>query len=98
MEISDFNQVHLFRDIVKVMLFERGNDLLDSGTFATVLQMVQTVDFIEFRQDFKFSCIEDKAFREFVFGGERLCRFAYPIRKSGYGQYLHDITRKRVSN
>ncbi len=90
-EITDVNREYLRQGKLKVMLLGRGTAWLDTGTFDSLMQASQFVEVIQSRQGLKISCIEEIAYRSKFIDKEQLRKLAEPIRKSGYGEYLHSI-------
>lgn len=92
LEITDINQHYLREGKLKVGILSRGTAWLDTGTFASLMQAGQFVQVIEERQGLKVGCIEEVAYRMGFIGKEKLLQLAKPLLKSGYGQYLMNIT------
>lgn len=92
LEITDINQHYLREGKLKVGILSRGTAWLDTGTFASLMQAGQFVQVIEERQGLKVGCIEEVAYRMGFIGKENLLQLAKPLLKSGYGQYLMNIT------
>jgi len=95
-EITDVNRVYLEQGNLKVLVFGRGTAWLDTGTFESLLQASQFVEIIEQRQGFKIGCIEEIAYRKGFINKDQLCQIAEPIKKSGYGEYLIQLTEERI--
>ncbi len=87
-EITDVNAEYLRRSELKVAVLSRGTAWLDTGTFASLMQAGQFVQVIEDRQGQKIGCIEEVAFRNGFISKEELKQLAFPLVKSGYGNYL----------
>jgi glucose-1-phosphate thymidylyltransferase len=66
---------------------------LDTGTFASLMQAGEFVQVIEERQGVKVGCIEEVAYKMGFINEEQLSKLAQPLLKSGYGQYLLNITK-----
>ena len=92
LEITDINQHYLREGNLKVGILSRGTAWLDTGTFPSLMQAAQFVQVIEERQGLKVGCIEEVAYRMGFIGKEKLLQLAKPLLKSGYGQYLMNIT------
>ncbi len=92
-EITDVNKEYLNRGKLKVGILDRGTAWLDTGTFASLMQAGQYVQVIEERQGLKIGCIEEVAFRMGYIDKEQLVKIAQPLLKSGYGNYLLDLTK-----
>jgi glucose-1-phosphate thymidylyltransferase len=91
-EITDVNKYYLENGNLKVAVLSRGIAWLDTGTFESLLQAAQFVEVIENRQGLKIGCIEEVAFRMKFISREKLIEVAQPLVKSGYGQYLLNLT------
>jgi glucose-1-phosphate thymidylyltransferase len=70
----------------------RGTAWLDTGTFDSLLQAANFVQVIEQRQGLKIGCIEEMAYRLGFIDQKQLLELAKPLEKSGYGQYLKNLT------
>ena len=92
-EITDLNKKYLRINKLEVKLLERGSVWLDTGTFQSLMQANQYVQVIEERQGRKIGCIEEAAFRMNLIDAEHLIKIAQPLLKSGYGQYLVNLTK-----
>ena len=92
-EITDLNKKYLNNNKLEVKLLERGSVWLDTGTFQSLTQANQYVQVIEERQGRKIGCIEEAAFRMNLINAEHLKKIAQPLLKSGYGQYLINLTK-----
>lgn len=91
-EITDVNKVYLREGKLKVGILSRGTAWLDTGTFSSLMQAGQFVQVIEERQGQKIGCIEEVAYRMGFIGKEQLQKVASPLKKSGYGQYLIQVS------
>jgi glucose-1-phosphate thymidylyltransferase len=91
-EITDVNKEYLRRGQLKVSILDRGTAWLDTGTFDSLMQASQFVQVIEQRQGIKIACIEEIAFRKGFISKEQLQVLAKPLLKSGYGDYLLNLT------
>jgi glucose-1-phosphate thymidylyltransferase len=91
-EITDVNKEYLRRGKLKVSILDRGTAWLDTGTFDSLMQASQFVQVIEQRQGIKIACIEEIAFRKGFISKEQLQALAKPLLKSGYGDYLLNLT------
>ncbi|MFN0274324.1 MAG: glucose-1-phosphate thymidylyltransferase RfbA [Chitinophagales bacterium] len=87
-EITDVNKEYLKRGKLKVSVLPRGTAWFDTGTFDSLMQASQFIQVIEQRQGLNIGCIEEIAFRKKFIDAEQLEKIAYPLLKSGYGQYL----------
>jgi glucose-1-phosphate thymidylyltransferase len=94
-EITDVNRHYLEQGKLKVALMSRGTAWLDTGTFESLIQAAQFVQVIEQRQGLKIGCIEEIAYRMGYIDAEQLERIAWPLMKSGYGEYLMRILAEK---
>jgi len=94
-EITDVNKEYLKQGKLKVGILSRGTAWLDTGTFASLMQAGQFVQVIEERQGMKIGCIEEIAYRMGFIDGAQLESIAAPLVKSGYGQYLLKLLKKK---
>jgi glucose-1-phosphate thymidylyltransferase len=91
-EITDVNRWYLEHALLKVGVLSRGIAWLDTGTFESLLQASQFVEVVQNRQGLKIGCIEEIAYRMKFINREQLNEVARPLLKSGYGQYLINLT------
>jgi len=92
LEITSVNEEYLRRGKLKVQTMGRGSAWLDTGTFESMTQASQFVEVIEQRTGFKIGCIEEVAYQEKYITTEQLLELAEPLKKSGYGEYLLELT------
>lgn len=95
LEITDVNRVYLERKKLKVGVLKRGTAWLDTGTFASLMQAGQFVQVLEDRQGLKVGCIEEIAFKNGWITAAQLEKEANKLLKSGYGQYLLNLIKKK---
>jgi glucose-1-phosphate thymidylyltransferase len=74
----------------------RGTAWLDTGTNDDLLAAAQFIETIEKRQGLKVNCPEEIAYRLGYISQQQLLDLAAPLVKSGYGEYLINLTNKRV--
>ncbi len=91
-EITDINKYYLNAGKLKVGLLSRGTAWLDTGTFSSLNQASQFVEVIQQRQNLMIGCIEEIAYHKGFIDAEQLRKIAEPLRKSGYGEYLLNLT------
>lgn len=94
-EITDVNLEYLKRGKLKVQTLGRGTAWLDTGTFKSLMQASQFVQVIEDRQGRKIGCIEEAAYKMGFIDDNQLQKLAEPLVKSGYGNYLLSLLKKR---
>ena len=94
-EITDVNLEYLRRGKLKVQTLGRGTAWLDTGTFKSLMQASQFVEVIESRQGRKIGCIEEAAYKMGFIYDNQLRELAQPLLKSGYGNYLLSLLKKR---
>jgi len=88
LEITDLNRLYLEAGNLNVQVMSRGMAWLDTGTHDSLLDAGLFVQTIERRQGLMIACPEEIAYRLEYINAEQLDALAYPVRKSGYGQYL----------
>jgi glucose-1-phosphate thymidylyltransferase len=88
LEITDLNRLYLEAGSLKVQVMSRGMAWLDTGTHDSLLDAGLFVQTIERRQGLMIACPEEIAYRLGYITAEQLDALAFPVRKSGYGQYL----------
>ena len=93
LEITDINNKYLEKGKLSVQVFDRGTAWLDTGTFASLMQAGNFVQVIEERQGLKIGCIEEIAYKMGYIGTEQLEKLAFPLKKSGYGEYLFSVIK-----
>jgi len=93
-EITDVNKQYLKQGKLKVGILDRGTAWLDTGTFSSLMQAGQFVQVIEERQDLKIGCIEEVAYRMGYIDSVQLKKLAEPLLKSGYGNYLVNLSEE----
>lgn len=96
LEITDLNKIYLAQDELSVELMGRGTAWLDTGTHDSMLQAANFVQTIEERQGLKISCPEEIAWRMNYITDQELENLASPLQKSGYGDYLIELLKKKV--
>lgn len=94
-EITDVNAEYLRRGNLKVAVLGRGTAWLDTGTFPSLMQAGQFVQVIEERQGLKVGCIEESAYRNGFINADQLKDLAKELMKSGYGDYLMKLIKKK---
>lgn len=92
LEITSVNEHYLKKGKLKVQTMDRGSAWLDTGTFESMTSASQFVEVIEKRTGFKIGCIEEVAYQMGYIDKVKLSKIAEPLKKSGYGEYLLQIT------
>ena len=92
-EITDLNKYYLNQNRLDVRLMSKGSVWLDTGTIQSLLQATQYVQVIEERQGRKIGCIEEAAYFSGFINASELLALAYPLKKSGYGNYLENLVK-----
>lgn len=89
LEITSVNQAYLAEGRLKVEQMGRGYAWLDTGTHDSLLAASEYIAVIERRQGLKVACIEEIAYELGYISAEQLLALAAPLKKTGYGRYLH---------
>ncbi|MFZ2223805.1 MAG: glucose-1-phosphate thymidylyltransferase RfbA [Candidatus Deferrimicrobium sp.] len=97
LEIADVINAYLAQGKLRVELLGRGFAWLDTGTHDSLLEAGTFVETIEKRQGLKIACVEEVAYRMGFIDTERLESLAGPMKKNGYGQYLLQLAREKVT-
>ncbi|BBV82405.1 MULTISPECIES: glucose-1-phosphate thymidylyltransferase RfbA [Enterobacter] len=96
LEITDINRLYMQQGRLSVAMMRRGYAWLDTGTHQSMIEASNFIATIEERQGLKVSCPEEIAFRRGFIDAEQLCALAEPLKKTGYGQYLLNLTKGLV--
>jgi glucose-1-phosphate thymidylyltransferase len=91
-EITEVHNHYLRNGKLTVAKLGRGTAWLDTGTFQSMNQASQFVQVIEERQGLKVGCIEEASYQQGFINLSQLHELADKFIKSGYGQYLKNIT------
>lgn len=96
LEITDINRLYMQQGRLSVAMMRRGYAWLDTGTHQSMIEASNFIATIEERQGLKVSCPEEIAFRRGFIDEEQLRALAEPLKKTGYGQYLLNLTKGLV--
>jgi glucose-1-phosphate thymidylyltransferase len=91
LEITDINKQYLEWGDLDVELLGRGFAWLDTGTHEAMSEAARFVEIVERRQGLKIACLEEVAWRKGWITDNDLLSLASKLKKTGYGQYLHQI-------
>jgi glucose-1-phosphate thymidylyltransferase len=94
LEITDVNRAYLERGQLDVELFGRGIAWLDTGTHDALSEASHFIGVLEHRQGLKIGSPEEIAWRKGYITTEQLRTLASVLAKSGYGQYLMEISHE----
>jgi glucose-1-phosphate thymidylyltransferase len=92
LEITDLNKCYLADNSLHLEQLGRGYAWLDTGTHESLMEAGNYVQTIEHRQGLKICCPEEIAYLNGWIDGEQLLRLAEPLAKTGYGQYLQNLS------
>ena len=92
LEITCVNQAYLEQGTLNVEQLGRGFAWLDTGTHDSLLEASQFVQTVEKRQGFKIACLEEIAMLQGWLTKQQVREIAKNLSKTGYGQYLLNIT------
>jgi len=93
LEITDLNRCYLDDDSLHLEQLGRGFAWLDTGTHDSLMEAGNYIQTIENRQGLKVCCPEEIAYLNGWIDAEQLLQLAAPLIKTGYGQYLQQLTR-----
>ena len=96
LEITDINRLYMQQGRLSVAMMRRGYAWLDTGTHQSMIEASNFIATIEERQGLKVSCPEEIAFRRGFIDAGQLRVLAEPLKKTGYGQYLLNLTKGLV--
>lgn len=94
-EITEINQIYLSQGQLSVEVLARGTAWLDTGTFDSLLDASDYVRTIERRQGLKIGVPEEIAWRAGFIDDDQLAARAKELPKSGYGDYLLELLRRK---
>ncbi|MBV5323562.1 glucose-1-phosphate thymidylyltransferase, partial [bacterium] len=96
LEITDLNRLYLEQGQLHVEIMGRGYAWLDTGTHESLLDAAQFIATLERRQGLKVACPEEIAYRQKWIDATQLEKLAQPLVKSGYGQYLLRMLKRKT--
>ena len=67
---------------------------LDTGTHSSMLQASNFVEAVQQVQGTYIACLEEIAYRNGWISKDKLLKLAEPLMKTGYGQYLVQISEE----
>ena len=94
LEITDLNRCYLDDGSLHLEQLGRGFAWLDTGTHESLMEAGNYIETIENRQGLKVCCPEEIAYLNGWIDTEQLLALAAPLAKTGYGQYLQQLTRQ----
>jgi glucose-1-phosphate thymidylyltransferase len=94
LEITDLNRCYLDDNSLHMEQLGRGFAWLDTGTHESLMEAGNYIETIENRQGLKVCCPEEIAYVNGWIDTEQLLALAAPLSKTGYGQYLQQLTRQ----
>ncbi|MDW2982698.1 MAG: glucose-1-phosphate thymidylyltransferase RfbA [Rhodanobacter sp.] len=94
LEITDLNRCYLDDGSLHLEQLGRGFAWLDTGTHESLMEAGNYIETIENRQGLKVCCPEEIAYVSGWISSEQLLALAAPLAKTGYGQYLQQLTRQ----
>src|SRR5487761_2734185 len=94
LEITDLNRCYLDDNSLHLEQLGRGFAWLDTGTHDSLMEAGSYIETIENRQGLKVCCPEEIAHMQGWIDAEQLLRLAAPLAKTGYGQYLQQLTKQ----
>ena len=94
LEITDLNRCYLDDGSLHLEQLGRGFAWLDTGTHESLMEAGNYIETIENRQGLKVCCPEEIAYLNGWINAEQLLALAAPLAKTGYGQYLQQLTKQ----
>lgn len=94
LEITDLNRCYLDDGSLQLEQLGRGFAWLDTGTHESLMEAGNYIETIENRQGLKVCCPEEIAYLNGWINAEQLLALAAPLAKTGYGQYLQQLTKQ----
>ncbi|MGS1013939.1 glucose-1-phosphate thymidylyltransferase RfbA [Rhodanobacter sp. UC4450_H17] len=97
LEITDLNRCYLDDSSLHLEQLGRGFAWLDTGTHESLMEAGNYIETIENRQGLKVCCPEEIAYLNGWIDAEQLLALAAPLAKTGYGQYLQQLTQQGLA-
>jgi len=94
LEITDLNRCYLDDGSLHLEQLGRGFAWLDTGTHDSLMEAGSYIETIENRQGLKVCCPEEIAYVNGWIDAEQLLALAAPLAKTGYGQYLQQLSKQ----
>lgn len=91
-EITSVMNKYLENGTLTVKLLNRGDAWLDTGTISSMTDASDYIRVVQHRTGLIIGSPEEVAYREGYIDREQLLRLAEPLKKSGYGQYLINLS------
>tara|TARA_B100000989_G_C19491180_1_gene449891 strand:+ start:201 stop:1082 length:882 start_codon:yes stop_codon:yes gene_type:complete len=96
LEITDVLNIYLKEKNLSVNFLERGSAWLDTGNIDSLHEASSFIRTLEHRQGLKVGCPEEIAWNNGWIDNEQLLELSKPLIKSGYGEYLRQLTDKSI--
>jgi glucose-1-phosphate thymidylyltransferase len=96
LEITDVNQKYLELGQLQVEIMGRGYDWLDTGPHDSLLDAAGFIATLQKRQGLMVACPEEIAYRQGWISAEHVLKFAAPLMKNAYGQYLEKMLTEKM--
>ena len=93
LEITDLLNIYLNKQNLSVNFLERGSAWLDTGNIDSLHEASSYIRTLEHRQGLKIGCPEETAWNNGWINNKQLLKLAKPLLKSGYGEYLIQLTK-----
>ena len=94
LEITDLNRCYLDDHSLHLEQLGRGFAWLDTGTHESLMEAGNYIQTIQNRQGLQVCCPEEIAYNHGWINAEQLLQLAAPLAKTGYGQYLQQLTQQ----
>jgi len=93
LEITDLLNIYLNKQNLSVNFLERGSAWLDTGNIDSLHEASSYIRTLEHRQGLKIGCPEEIAWNNGWINNKQLLKLSKPLLKSGYGEYLIQLTK-----